>query len=248
MDLDDEKIDQGKRNFLKAMAVMSIAAAAGGAVKGVVSNVVTPSEGLTEFPEMTLVDSSGSPIKASNWPVNSPNIWLYYYPLTDDPNFLINLGDEKNTPLSISSSDVTIPANGSTFKSPGGVGPSNSIVSASAICQHLGCVPPIIHYYSPGNSIPGHPGLLQSYKPTSGLVHCNCHGSTYDPAKGFSVVTGPTAKPLPNVILKYNSAEDTLSVNSMTGPTIYGKVGDLSGGTPFPAGTTKTQMVNLGAV
>ncbi len=247
MDLDDENIDQGKRNFLKAMAVMSIAAAAGGAVKGVVSNVITPSEGLTGFPTMTLVDSSGSAIKASQWPVNSSNIYLFYYPLTSDPNFFLNLGDSKNNPVQVPATDVTIPANGTKYKFPGGVGPSKSIVASSAICQHLGCVPPIIHYYQPGTAIPGHSGLLQSYKPNSGLIHCNCHGSTYDPFKGFSVVTGPTARPLPTAVLSYNESDDTLSVNSMIGPTIYGKTSDLSGGTPFSPGTTETQVENTGA-
>lgn len=237
----EENVDQGKRNFIKLMIVLSAGAAAGGTVKTLVSNAITPQVGLKSFPTLEIVDSSGNPLQASKIPVNTPQIYIYYYPLTDDPNFLINLGDSNGNPRTISSVSVKIPASGNTFQSPGGVGPNKSIVSSSAICQHLGCVPPIIRFYPPGNSIPSHPELSN----TEGLIHCNCHGSTYDPNVGFSVVTGPTVKPLPNTILNYDSSKDTLSVVSMVGPTIYGKANDLSGGTPFPSGTTTTKATQL---
>ena len=98
-----------------------------------------------------------------------------------------------------------------------------------AICQHLGCVPPIIHYYTPGSAIPGHPNVTGSLYPW-GVIHCNCHGSTYDPSAGAMRITGPTAKPLPNLILQYDNLTDTYRVKSMVGPVIYGKPTDLEGG------------------
>ena len=240
--MDDEPVDQGKRNFLKAMIVVSAGAAVVGVLKGVVQNVISPSAGLSSFPTLTLVDDvTGQPIHTSDIKVNSTKAYIFYYPLDNDPNFLIRIGDTNNNDVRISPSNVAIPATGGTFMSPGGVGPYGSIVSFSAICQHLGCVPPIIHYYSGGSAIPGHPTLSS---PT-GFIHCNCHGSTYDPAKGAGVVTGPTAKPLPNVIVDYDPTTDTYSVKSMLGPTIYGKPSDLTGGTPFPSGTKTTPVTTV---
>ncbi len=252
--MDEERIDNGKRNFLKAMIVISAGAAVAGVVKGLVSNIIPPTTGLTAFPTLVLVDSdTGLPIHTSDITVNSTKAYVYYYPLQNDPNFLIRLGDQNNNDVKVVSKPVVVPATGRVFTSAAGVGPYGSVISSSAICQHLGCIPPIIHYYTPGTPIPGHPTLVSDQKNAqngmlTGYVHCNCHGSTYDPYNGFAVVTGPTAHPLPNTILEYESTSDTYRVKSMVGPTIYGKPNDLSGGTAFPSGTTTTPVNKISVV
>lgn len=237
---EEDKVDWGRRNFLKAMAVISAGVATAGILQGVVRDVITPQVGLASFPTLQLVDTNGNPLKYSDIPVNSPHVWLYYYPLSDDPNFLLSLGDSNNNPVSIPASEVTIPATGQKFSFSGGVGPTGkeSVVSYSAICQHLGCVPPIIRFYPAGQNVPG-----TSYSGSSnpGYIHCSCHGSTYDPYKGAAVVTGPTTHPLPTVNMKYNS-DGTFSAFNMAGPTIYGRTGDLSGGTPFPSNQKSTTV------
>ena len=252
--MDEERVDNGKRNFLKAMIVISAGAAVAGVVKGLVSNIIPPTTGLTAFPTLTVVDSdTGLPIHTSDIKVNSTRAYVYYYPLQNDPNFLIRLGDQNNDDVKVVSKPVKIPATGRVFTSAAGVGPYGSVISSSAICQHLGCIPPIIHYYTPGTPIPGHPTLITAQQTAqngmlTGYVHCNCHGSTYDPYNGFAVVTGPTVHPLPNTILEYESASDTYKVKSMVGPTIYGKPNDLSGGTAFPSGTTTTPVNKISVV
>ncbi len=241
----DQPSDQGRRTFLKTMIVVAAGAALAGVLKGVVSEIISPQVGLSSFPTLQLVNSNGTPIKYSDIPVNTPTTWLFYYPLSNDPNFLLKLGDKNGNPISVSPASVTIPADGSTFAFPGGVGPegSQSIVAYSAICQHLGCVPPEIHYYPPGQAIPGTPyGAAQN---NYGIIHCSCHGSTYDPKSGCAVLTGPTSRPLPNTILRYNQ-DGTISAVGMIGPTIYGKASDLTGGTPFPAGQVTTVVTNTG--
>jgi Rieske Fe-S protein len=227
----EESIDSGKRNFLKAMVVISAGAAVAGVLKGVVQNIIPPSSGLGSFPELTLY-FNGNPLKYSDIPptFTGGNIVLFDYPLQSDPNFLLNIGDSNNNPTPVEPMSVFIPATGGTYESPGGVGPANSVVAFSAICQHLGCVPPIIHYYPPGS--PAFPTY----------IHCNCHGSTYDPSKGAKVITGPTTHPLPATILKYDVTTGNFMVVSMTGPTIYGKISDLTGGTPLPEGQTYTDV------
>jgi len=227
----EESIDSGKRNFLKAMVVISAGAAVAGVLKGVVQNIIPPSTGLTSFPELTLY-YNGRPLQYSDIPPSKTGggIYLFDYPLSSDPNFLLNISNDNKTPVQVEPMSVFIPATGGTYESPAGVGPDNSVVAFSAICQHLGCVPPIIHYYPAGS--PAFPTY----------IHCDCHGSTYDPSKGAKVITGPTTHPLPATILKYEAASGNFSVVSMTGPTIYGKISDLTGGTPLPEGQTYTDV------
>lgn len=236
--------DMSRRNFLKLMSVLAVGAAVAGTARGVIQSIIPKSAGVSAFPTLTLVDSSNKPITTSSLKVNNPNVVVFDYPLQGDPTFLLRLGDASSNDIPINSVSVAIPATGKTFQSPGGVGPYKSIVASSAICEHLGCVPPMIHYYQPGTDIPGHPSHSGSNNP--GYIHCNCHGSTYDPIKGFGVVTGPTQKPLPNATLKYDSSTDTYSVVSMVGPTIYGKSSDLTGGSPLPS-DTQTVVTDQGS-
>ncbi len=227
----DSPKDEGRRTFLKFLGVLGVAAVSVGVLRGAVQNIIPEVSGATGgFPSLQIVDSSGNPLKTTDLVVNNPKIVLFNYPLMGDPNFLLRMGDSSNKDRKITASTVTIPATGKTYTSPAGVGPYGSIIASSAICQHLGCKPPEIRYHPPSDS---------SY---SGEVHCDCHGSTYDPVHGFAVLHGPTDKPLPSVILSYDSKTDTYTANNMIGPTIFGQPSDLSGGTPFPSGTKTTQV------
>ena len=224
--------DPSKRSFLKYMTVAAFAAASAGALKAAVQNIIPQSKSIGGYPNLLLVDgTTGKPIKTSDLNVNDSAIVTFDYPLQGEPNFLLRLGDSSGNDINVSATKVSIPAAGTTYQSPGGVGPHGSVVASSAICEHLGCVPPIIHFYKPGTSIPNGP----SGSANPGYVHCNCHGSNYDPAKGFSIVTGPTQKPLPSVVLKYDQSSDSYYAVSMVGPTIYGHSNDLSGGNALPS-------------
>ncbi len=231
--VNDPAKDNSRRNFLKYMTLLGAAAVSVGVLRGALQNITPAVSGVTGgFPTMQLVDSSGNPIKTTDLVVNNPQIVTFNYPLQSDPNFLLRLGDSSNNDVVVKPiANVPIPAGGS-FPSPGGTGPYKSVVAASAICQHLGCKPPEIRFHSP--SAANFPGK----------IHCDCHGSTYDPYTGFSVVTSPTTHPLPNVTLNWDSSTDTYSAAGLVGPTIYGQPSDLSGGTPFPSGTTKTTVTS----
>ncbi|MCL4330816.1 MAG: Rieske 2Fe-2S domain-containing protein [Candidatus Thermoplasmatota archaeon] len=229
----DEPVDKDRRNFFKFLGVAAIAAGGIGALRGVLENVSPPiTAAFSSFPTLLLYSQSGKPIGTSDLKVNNSTIVLFDYPLQNEPNFLLRLGDSSNNDQAIEPTTVKILATGKTFTSAGGVGPYKSVVASSAICQHLGCIPPIIHFYPP--SSPSYPGK----------IHCNCHGSTYDPYKGFAVVTGPTTHPLPNTVLTYDSSKDQYSVTSLVGPTIYGHSSDLSGGSQLPS-STYTEITTL---
>ncbi|MGP6238802.1 Rieske 2Fe-2S domain-containing protein [Cuniculiplasma sp. SKW4] len=227
-----------RRGFLKVLVGLSAVVAAGGLGKGLVQNLVTPSVGLTSFPETQLYwvnPNSGNtapvPLKSEDFPVESPLIWIYYYPLSDEPNFIIKFST-KVEPVT-----VTIDATGTTFPSPGGVGKDSNIVSFSAICQHLGCIPPVIHYYpkSEYSALPANVQAAITAQNTNGdldhgVIHCNCHGSTYNPFMGAGIVTHPTYRPLPNVILKWDPVTDYLYAKKLIGPVVFGHPSDLTGG------------------
>ncbi|MHB8372705.1 MAG: Rieske 2Fe-2S domain-containing protein [Thermoplasmataceae archaeon] len=230
---DEQTYSPSKRNFFKIMGIVAIGALAVGSLNGVIQYLI-PSEApsMSAFPTLTLMNSSGKTIHTADIIVNAPQIVLFKYPLSDEPNFLLRLGDTSNKDVEIKPTTVTIPLTGKTFASPGGVGPYKSIVAASAICQHLGCQPPNLVYHLPtDSSFPG-------------KIHCDCHGSTYDPFNGFSVVTTPTKEPLPNIILKYDATQDSYQVNGMVGPTVYGHTNDLSEGSPLPS-TTSTSTYTV---
>jgi Rieske Fe-S protein len=182
----DGEVDETKRNILKLAAVAGVVGiGAGGAIGGALQYVQPPVVGLTSYPTVLLLDLDGGPLTIGKGTLdpstgingNTSELYLFYYPLRNEPNFLLNL-----SPL------VTSPV-------PGGIGPNGSIVAYSAICQHLGCPAPAIAYYPPGICPNNTPGGKTFY------IHCSCHGSTYDAANAAANLTGPAVLPLPQVIL-----------------------------------------------
>jgi arsenite oxidase small subunit len=141
----NEEIDPSRRDFLKVAMTLSALLAFGGVgtVLKAISNPAPPGTNTNlTFPKVKVADTSIS--------VNSPV--YFYYPLDDEPNFLVRLGQ----------------------KAVGGVGPNQDIVAFSQICQHLGCN---VAYQSQGYSggpagkCPCHGSvfdLLQSAKVVSG--------------------------------------------------------------------------------
>ncbi len=240
-------VDETRRKFIKGV-VFGIGAIAAASVLDAVRGLQVPLAGENAYVKMLLVDSTGTAVKASSVPVNNPVIVLYEYPLTNEINFLLNLGDTSGNPLALASTSVTIPENGSTYTFPGGVGANKSIVSYSAICQHLGCKPPNIHYYPPqymktGLTFPDFlpPDALAAAQKANlpGIIHCDCHGSTYDPYHGAAVITGPTQRPLPSTVLEWDSSTDQLYATGSIGVPVYGHTSTLSGGTTV-SGTSST--------
>ncbi|AEA13537.1 Rieske (2Fe-2S) domain protein [Thermoproteus uzoniensis 768-20] len=244
---DEAKIvDEGRRNFLKAVIFISGAAVVLGTLRGL-EYLFPPELGSSAFPRLLLVDENGNPIKASQLPVNAqPTIAIFPYPLSNEPNFLLNLGDENNQPVEVPPTTVVIPQNGVKYQFPGGVGPHKSIVAFSALCQHLGCTFPELTFYPPGHK------AFTALGPKDRVLNCSCHGSTYDPYLGGAVVTGPTVRPLPAVVLEWDPNTDYLYAVKMVGPVIYGHPGynsptpslvinptnDLQGGSPISGDKT----------
>ena len=217
------EVDETKRNVLKLLAVAGIVGAAGGGlVGGSLQYASPPSVGLSSFPRVQLLDLDGTPLTVAKlekeYNANTGDVLTFAYPLRNEPNFLLNLAPAPGSPGSSGATNVL-----------NGVGTQKSIVAFSAICQHLGCPAPAISYY-PSGTCPQTPGGKPLY------IHCTCHGSTYDPANGASNLTGPAVLPLPQVILEWDTADDSLYAVNMVGPPVNGHLDTLTG--DYGVGTT----------
>lgn len=239
---DDEVPNQEKRKFLKFLG-LSIGALSLGSLSA--ERFFVPATRnqpvMSSYPKAILTDTSGTPITVSQIPyantdTSSYPIMVFNYPLQDEPNILLRLRG---------------------IKIPGGVGPNGDITAYSGICQHLGCVVPLVSY-NPAKNIPFEAQLIgynSSNWPAYGLLYCKCHGSQYDPTKGPHNLynSGPAPSPanhsLPQVMLETDSEGHIYAVgmnpvnavirthlwqpNGETyGPEVEKE--DLSGGTPLP--------------
>jgi arsenite oxidase small subunit len=133
----------------------------------------------------------------------------FNYPLEETPNILAKLGQ----------------------KAQGGVGPEGDIVAFSQICEHLGC---IYGYVPQGKS----PACDKSYTASGPVGYCCCHGSVFDLANAGKVIGGPSPRPVPQVVLEFESTSGNVYAIGMLPPAIFGHntgsdnvLDDLQGGT-----------------
>jgi Rieske Fe-S protein len=218
------EVDETKRNVLKLLAVAGIVGAAGGGLAGASLQYVSPpAVGVSSYPRVQLIDFDGTPLTMAKtlqeYSFQTKEVVTFNYPLRNEPNFFLNLAP----PAGQSGGPSTVK---------GGVGPKNSVVAFSAICQHLGCPAPALSYYPP-NTCSATPGGKNLY------FHCSCHGSTYDPANGAFNLTGPAVLPLPQVTLEWNQSDDSIWAVNVNGPPVNGHLDTLQG--DYPVGQT-TQL------
>lgn len=239
-----------RRDLIRYMAAAGIAGAIGSLIVPTIRYITPPAlSGSANYPRSLLVFSNGDPVKTSELPVNK--LYFFYYPLIDTQAVLINLGDESGKPLEVKSVELPTvmfplkdfslatggtprpiegPPNASKYVFPGGVGPYRSIVAYSFICQHLGCIYPQLRFHKPGE-----PTSLRTNPPEigekGGVFHCRCHGTVYDPYRGAAVLLDPSIRPLPNIVLEWDSSTDHLYAVGVVGPTIFGKICNLCGDT-----------------
>lgn len=204
----DENVDTNRRRFLKLFGLSAGALAIGSLSAERFFVPETRNKPImSSYPKAILVDPEGNPILASHIPyanesTSSYPIMSFNYPLQDEPNILVRLRG---------------------IKIPGGVGPSGDITAYSGICQHLGCIVPLLSY-NPAKNIPFEAKLI-GYTPENwpsyGLIYCKCHGSQYDPTKGHKNLynDGPAPSPanhsLPQVVLEYDSTTDYIYATGM---------------------------------
>jgi arsenite oxidase small subunit len=186
----DTNSEEGKspdrRKFLKATVTFSallVVAGIGAITEAVTGSPSTESSESVSFPRVKVAS-------VTDLEVNQPI--LFNYPLSNEPNVLVKLGQ----------------------KAEGGVGPDGDIVAFSTLCQHLGCV----YAFQPTGSSPQ---CNSFYKAESPVGYCCCHGSVYDFLNGGTVQAGPAPRPVPQVMLDVDASGGIYAVG-MGPPTIFG--------------------------
>ena len=219
----DGEVDETKRNVLKLVGVAAIAAAGGGGLTGgALQYVQPPTIGLSSYPKVALVDVDGSPLTVakveSEYNAETGALYLFNYPLRNEPNFLLNLYPKSGTPDGKNGAENV----------PNSIGTHGSIVAYSAICQHLGCPAPAISYYPPGTCSKTFSN--KTYPTLTFYIHCSCHGSTYDVTNKAGNLTGPAILPLPQVHLETDASGTIYATGVIPGsPPVNGHLNTLQG-------------------
>lgn len=200
-----------RRNFLKTALAFSVVLVVT-AVGGVARALSAPAAPIPNGTS-TATTSTGFPtvLVANITSLIDNNPVQFNYPLEETPNIIVKLG----------------------VKASGGVGPDGDIVAFSMICQHLGC---IYGFVPEGQAA----ACNSSYKASRPVGYCCCHGSIYDFVNAAAVIGGPAPRPVPQVILDYDSTTGDIYATGMNPPTIFGHdtgsddvSADLQGGTPL---------------
>jgi Rieske Fe-S protein len=198
-----------RRKFIGFCGKSAMAAGVAGA-SGLLPNMAM-ADLLEDAPTVKLLGKDGTPLKVADLAPNQTLIFNYPYVAT--PVMLIVL----DGPTAVNSQ--TEDGEGHTYLWQGGVGPEKNIVAYSAICAHLlsyvGHETAFLHY-SPEENEFGH----------AKVISCCAHGSSYDPADGAKVVTGPAEYPLATVNLAYDAADDSLSATGVIGTELFKKFYD----------------------
>ncbi len=177
-----DRSDVSRRGFVKACgSAAALAAAASG-------RLVEPSFALADAPRIKLVDKAGKPIRAGALEVNAN--YIFSYPYISTPCLLLRL--DAATPRNVERTD----AEKASYTWPGGVGKDSAVVAYSAICAHL------LSYDSKRTSFMTYHKARTELSEHERTITCCAHASTYDPANGASVVSGPAEFPLAAVQLR----------------------------------------------
>ena len=155
-----------------------------------------------------LVDSRGNPIRPGDL---EPHVnYVFNYPYASTPCFLLNLGraTEANVRL--------MTGNGSEYVWRGGVGPRRSIVSYAAICTHR-----LTHPTRHVNFIAYRQSRDPDADPRDNRITCCMEYSSYDPARGAEVTSGPAPSPLTGILLDYDKQADEIRAVGTTSEELH---------------------------
>lgn len=197
-----------RRQFVKVCGSVAAAVAASPGL------LAASTEKFKPYEPVNLVDSNGEPIGTDH--LETGRTYIFKYPFSETPAFLINLGKPAAAGHALKTSD------GKSYTWAGGVGPQNAIVAFSAICSHKLSHPAktisFINYQHQKVTFAD-----QDYKSKSQaqVIFCCSERSIYDPVRGGEVLGGPAPQPLAAIALEHNSATDTLSALGTYGGEMF---------------------------
>ena len=154
-----------------------------------------------------LVAPSGAPLRAAS--LVAQRNYIFHYPYTATPCFLLDLGQPARTGVTLRTADAR------SYEWTGGVGPRQAIVAYSAICTHKLTYPTRqISFISYRSEPTPHSKLAR-------VIHCCSEHSQYDPAQGARVLAGPAPQPLAAILLEYDAEHDELHALGALGGEMF---------------------------
>ncbi len=204
-----------RRGFVKlcAGAVVSVAAAPAVLANG--------SQTWREYPHARLVagDGSATPVRLGDLEVGKA--YVFHYPYVATPCFLIDLGRPVAGDADLETAD------GVSYRWPGGIGPTRSVVAFAAICQHKMTHPsrPVtfIDYRHESTS---YRDSREALVEREGVIYCCSERSVYDPATGGRVLGGPARQPLTAIAIAHDQEEDAVVATGTRGGEVYDRFFD----------------------
>lgn len=200
--------NDSRRQFVK---VCTTAAAAVAASPSLLAQASAP---VRRYQRTRLVDSNGKPIKAAS--LTSGETYVFKYPFTETPCFLIDLGK----PVAAAAKLDTV--DGASYSWSGGVGKNRSLVAFSAICSHKLSHPArtisFINYQHQKVNF-SDKNFKQQQK--SQVIFCCSERSVYDPAQGARVLGGPAPQPLAAIALEVDSESDEIFATGTHGGEMF---------------------------
>ena len=142
-----------------------------------------------------LIHRNGDPVRPGDLEPHANYVFRYPYEAT--PCFLLNLNRPTEANVRLKT------GNGEDYVWPGGVGPQRSIVSYTAICTHR-----LTHPTRHVNFIAYRKNQNQDAEHHH--ITCCMEYSSYDPARGAEVVSGPAPHALTGIVLEYDEQADEI--------------------------------------
>lgn len=160
-----------------------------------------------------LVDAHGNPVRTDN--LEPHTNYIFHYPYRATPCFLLNLGRPTEVEVRLTAED------GTEYLWRGGVGPERSIVAYAAICAHRLSYPTENVNFISYRHEEAETGDDSNGDTVSDVIKCCMEYSTYDPARGASVISGPASQPLTGILLEHDGDSGELSAVGVLGGTLY---------------------------
>jgi arsenite oxidase small subunit len=177
-----------RRGFLKVMAAGATIVAVN---PSLIRGTLYADDGrlYMAYEKAQLVDSAGTPIKASS--LEKEVTYIFNYPYASTPCMIINLPEPTQQEVALKSEA------GEEYVWKSGVGKDRTIVAYSAICAHQ------LTHPTPNDSFIKY---VPKVTPTmayskSGIIVCSSHLSAYDASAGAKVLGGAASQPLAAVVL-----------------------------------------------
>lgn len=202
-----------RRGFVKLCAS---AAAAVGANPGVLA---APSTHIKKYERVLLVDGAGAPIEAGT--LNVGESYVFNYPYTTTPCFLLNLGEPTARDIPLTTEG------GERYVWQGGCGPQRAIVGFCAICAHKMSHPArSVSFINYRHETVSFRDEKEQTAERSRVIYCCSEKSVYDPADGARVLGGPAPQPLAAIALEHDEESGHIYAVGTSGGEMYQKFFD----------------------